>query len=245
MVVPGTYRTSPVVSAAERAAGLAFDAAHTTVATAPVTDVAFTQTRLSARGRVHCLEGPCGVQVSVSLTAVGEAAAAAVTATLGGANGDTFAFERLMPGTYTLQVGPPRGWVRERSVGGKHNKGAEISLRSPLPGRLHVWKKPKPRHLNRIAPGGVGLFFFSTGASCAQPVVLVAARASGAGRGGRRVRGDARADGLSDARAHVARHAGSGDPAGTTNPIGCASQQPLTPTHAILPAPTNSRLTAH
>jgi hypothetical protein len=216
MVVPGTYRTSPVVSPAERAAGLAFDAAETTVATAPVMDLAFTQSRYCVRGSVHCFESPCGMEVSVTLTAVGDAAAAAaapVTATFGGSKGDTFAFEQLMPGTYILQVGRSR-WGESGKTAGSIKRG---SSRSRCPLRCLaipcVWNKPPaaPSESARVVCG----LFTAAGASCARPVVLVAARASGAGRGGRRVRSDAGADGLSDAGAYVARHADGGYTAGS------------------------------
>jgi hypothetical protein len=104
-VKPDVYDVVPVVTSEEENAGVSLSPrsfrADATVE--PVLSVIFSQGSVSVAGRVECLVKPCDSIVSVSLAPVTRGSHRP-TLTQSLASGDTFTFEGVSPGQYTVSI---------------------------------------------------------------------------------------------------------------------------------------------
>ncbi|KAL3685286.1 hypothetical protein R1sor_003308 [Riccia sorocarpa] len=108
-VPPGEYRLSPLTTPAENAAGLIFSPPYLDISVyAPVIDAVFVQAQVSVSGVVKC-KGTCSTKVLLSLSPVTSTASAKADlsrkqVTRVGADGQSFSFEKVLPGKYQLEI---------------------------------------------------------------------------------------------------------------------------------------------
>jgi hypothetical protein len=104
-VKPDVYDVVPVVTSEEENAGVSLSPRSFRVdaTVEPVLSVIFSQGSVSVGGRVECLVKPCDSIVSVSLAPVLRGSHRP-TLTQSLASGDTFTFEGVSPGQYTVSI---------------------------------------------------------------------------------------------------------------------------------------------